>query len=41
MVMYVSMRLTDREVKKKYTLAFIRSYAKGIQQTERCAGKQQ
>lgn len=40
-VMYVSMRLVDREVEKKDTLAFIRSYAKGIRQTERCAGKQQ
>lgn len=38
-VMYVSMRLVDREVEEKDTLAFIRSYAKGIRQTERCAGK--
>ncbi len=46
-VMYVSMRLVEgegvklREVDEKYTLAFIRSYAKGIRQTERCAGKHQ
>lgn len=40
-VMYVSMRLEDREVDEKDTLAFIRSYAKGIRQTERCAGKHQ
>jgi hypothetical protein len=40
-LMYVSMRLVDRKVDEKDTLAFIRSYAKGIRQTERCAGKHQ